>query len=184
MSDTTTQNTPVVLVVMGVSGCGKSTVAALLASQLGWEFEEGDSLHPQASVDKMAAGEPLNDEDRAPWLEQIAEWVEERIDTGKSGLITSSALKRSYRDIINRRGHGVVFVYLAGSYDTIASRLTTRQGHFMPDSLLESQFETLEEPTADEPAITVNVGPAPALIAERILKRLNLTAQPGGSRAL
>src|ERR1700709_2863480 len=105
---------PIVLVLMGVSGCGKSTVAALLAGELDWPFEEGDSLHPQANIDKMAAGHALDDDDRWPWLEKVAEWVEECLDEGRSGIITCSSLKRSYRDIINRRGHGVEFVYLAG----------------------------------------------------------------------
>src|SRR5665213_2593988 len=125
---------PVALVVMGVSGCGKSTVAALLAGRLGWPFEEGDALHPHANVEKMAAGHPLTDADRAPWLQKVAAWVEEQLDAGRSGLITCSALKRAYRDVIDRRGSGVVFVYLAGSKETIAARLAARHGHFMPVS--------------------------------------------------
>ena len=94
---------PTVLVFMGVSGCGKTTVAAILAGRLGWPFEEGDALHPQSNIDKMKAGHPLTDDDRWPWLEKVAEWVEERLDAGENGLITCSALKRSYRDIVNRR---------------------------------------------------------------------------------
>lgn len=165
---------PTVLVVMGVSGCGKTTVAAILAGRLNWPFEEGDALHPQSNIDKMHAGHPLNDEDRGPWLESVAEWVEECLDAGESGLITCSALKRSYRDIINRRGAGVKFVYLAGSKEVIASRLTARHGHFMPPSLLESQFADLQEPTADEPAIRVDVGPSPSTIAQTIIQTLGL----------
>ncbi|HEY5320468.1 MAG TPA: gluconokinase [Galbitalea sp.] len=160
---------PIVLVFMGVSGCGKSTVAALLAGRLGWPFEEGDSLHPQANIDKMAAGHPLDDDDRWPWLEKVAEWVEERLDAGENALITCSALKRSYRDMINRRGTGVQFVYLAGSKETIGARLATRQGHFMPPALLDSQFADLEEPTPDEPALRIDVGPAPAVIADEVV---------------
>jgi len=167
---------PIVLVVMGVSGCGKSTVAALMAGELHWPFEEGDSLHPQANVDKMAAGHPLDDDDRWPWLEKVAEWVEECLDAGRSGIITCSALKRSYRDLINRRGSGIQFVYLAGSKELIASRLATRQGHFMPTSLLDSQFATLEEPTADEPSIQVEVGPSVEFIVNEIRATLHLYA--------
>src|ERR1700674_4193246 len=152
---------PVVLVFMGVSGCGKTTVAAILAGRLGWRFEEGDAMHPQANIEKMEAGHPLTDADRAPWLEKVAGWVDERLDAGENGFITCSALKRSYRDVINRRGTGVVFVFLAGSRETIATRLAARHGHFMPSSLLDSQFADLEEPTPDEPEIRVDVGPAP-----------------------
>lgn len=166
---------PVVLVVMGVSGCGKSTVAALLAGRLAWPFEEGDALHPQANIEKMTAGHPLTDEDRAPWLQKVAAWVEEQLDAGQSGLITCSALKRAYRDVINRRGSGIVFVYLSGTRETIAARLTARHGHYMPASLLDSQFAALEEPTPDEPEITIDVGPAPGVIAQHIVEQLNLT---------
>jgi gluconokinase/shikimate kinase len=165
---------PIVLVFMGVSGCGKSTVAALLSGRLGWPFEEGDSLHPQANIDKMAAGHPLDDDDRWPWLEKVAEWVEERLDAGENALITCSALKRSYRDVINRRGGGVQFVYLAGSKQTIGARLASRQGHFMPPALLDSQFADLEEPTPDEPALRFDVGPAPAVIADEVVKAFAL----------
>jgi gluconokinase len=165
---------PVVLVFMGVSGCGKTTVAAILAGRLGWRFEEGDALHPQSNIEKMEAGQPLTDDDRAPWLERVAEWVDERLDTHENGLITCSALKRSYRDVINRRGSGVVFVYLAGSKETIAARLAARHGHFMPSSLLDSQFADLEEPTPDEPEIRLDVGPAPGVIAQEILVELGL----------
>ena len=173
--DATARETdPIVLVLMGVSGCGKSTVAALLAGELDWPFEEGDSLHPQANVDKMAAGHPLDDEDRWPWLEKVAEWVEECLDAGNNGIITSSSLKRSYRDIINRRGHGVEFVYLAGSKELIGERLAARHGHFMPPSLLDSQFATLEEPTADEPSIRVEVGPPAPVIANEVRELLKL----------
>ena len=166
---------PVVLVVMGVSGCGKSTVAALLAGRLGWPFEEGDALHPLANVEKMTAVHALTDDDRAPWLQKVASWVEEQLDAGRSGLITCSALKRAYRDVINRRGSGVVFVYLSGSRETISARMAARHGHYMPTSLLESQFADLEEPAADEPAIRIDVGPPPSVIAQHIMEQLNLT---------
>jgi gluconokinase len=165
---------------MGVSGCGKSTVAALLAGRLRWPFEEGDSLHPQANVDKMAAGHPLDDDDRRPWLEKVAEWVEGCLDAGHSGIITCSSLKRSYRDVIDRRGGGVEFVYLAGTKELIASRLAARQGHFMPPELLDSQFAILEEPGADEPSIQVEVGPPAPIIADQILEILQLEGSTTG----
>jgi gluconokinase len=165
---------------MGVSGCGKSTVAALLAGRLRWPFEEGDSLHPQANVDKMAAGHPLDDDDRRPWLEKVAEWVEGCLDAGHSGIITCSSLKRSYRDVIDRRGGGVEFVYLAGTKELIASRLAARQGHFMPPELLDSQFAILEEPGADEPSIRVEVGPPAPIIADQILEILQLEGSTTG----
>jgi gluconokinase len=170
---------PVVLVVMGVSGCGKTTVAAILAGRLGWPFEEGDALHPQSNVEKMKAGHPLSDADRAPWLRKVAEWVGERLDSGENGVITCSALKRSYREVIGAGRSGVVFVYLGGSRETIASRLTARHGHFMPSSLLDSQFADLEEPSSDETAIRVDVGPTPALIAQAIVEKLGLSDKAG-----
>ena len=159
---------------MGVSGCGKTTIAAILASRLGWPFEEGDALHPQANIEKMAAGHPLTDADRWPWIAKVADWIDERLDAGENGLITCSALKRSYRDLINRRGSGLIFVFLAGSKETIAARLAARHGHFMRASLLESQFADLEEPAADEPAIRVDIGPPAAEIVEQIMEDFGL----------
>jgi gluconokinase len=161
---------------MGVSGCGKTTVATILAAHLGWPFKEGDALHPQSNIDKMKAGRPLDDSDRRRWLETVAEWIEERLDAGENGLITCSALKRSYREVINRRGSGVLFVYLVGSKASIAARLATRQAHFMPSSLLDSQLADLEEPAPDEPHIRVDIGPPPGVIAQRILRQLGLSA--------
>lgn len=165
---------PIVLVFMGVSGCGKTTVAALLAARLGWRFEEGDSLHPPSNIDKMKAGHPLTDEDRAPWLERVAAWVGECLAAGENGLITCSALKRSYRQVINRRGAGVEFVYMAGTRALIEARLAARHGHFMPAALLDSQLADLEEPGADEPAIRVDIGPTPADIADKLVVMLGL----------
>ena len=140
---------PVVLVIMGVSGCGKSTVAALLAGRLGWPFEEGDALHPQANVEKMAAGHPLTDDDRAPWLEKVAEWIDERLDAGENGhhhLLGSEALV-SRRDQPARVRASCSSTWPAPR-STIAARLAARHGHFMPPSLLDSQFADLEEPDA------------------------------------
>jgi carbohydrate kinase (thermoresistant glucokinase family) len=161
-----------VLVLMGVSGCGKSTVAALLAGRLGWPFAEGDDLHPAANVVKMHSGHPLDDADRWPWLAKIAEWVDERLDAGSGGVITCSALKRKYRDVIRREG--VVFVYLRGTREQIALRLAARHGHFMPASLLDSQFADLEEPAPDEDALTVQIGDNPVVLADEVIARLGL----------
>jgi len=165
---------PLVLVVMGVSGSGKTTVAEILAGRLGWPFQEGDELHPKANIDKMKAGLPLTDEDRRLWLIAVADWVDRQLDAFECGVITCSALKRSYRDLINRRGSGVEFVFLAGSKATIAARLAARQSHFMPPSLLDSQLADLEEPAPDEPHIRVDVGPPPAAIADAIVRELGL----------
>ncbi|MDB5818999.1 MAG: hypothetical protein JWQ11_2639 [Rhizobacter sp.] len=161
-----------VLVVMGVSGSGKSRVGTLLAARLGWPFMEGDRLHPTANVEKMHAGYPLTDADRLPWLCRIADWIAARIDAAENGVVTCSALKRTYRRVLDRRGRGVVFVFLDGSPALIAKRLAARQGHFMPASLLDSQLETLEAPTPDEPAIRVDAGSPPDVLVETILDRL------------
>ena len=163
-----------VLVIMGVSGSGKSTVAGLLAGRLGWDLAEGDDLHPESNVAKMQAGQPLTDEDRWPWLESIADWIRAHTEAGTPGVVTCSALKKRYRDIL--RGEGVVFVFLEGSRDKISDRLASRHGHYMPPSLLESQFDALEAPTADENFISLSVSATPAEEAQEIITRLNLDA--------
>ena len=163
-----------VLVVMGVSGSGKSTVAAMVAEQLGWDFAEGDAMHPQANVDKMHAGTPLTDEDRWPWLDVIATWIRGHLDAGTPGVVTCSALKRSYRDVL--RAPGVVFVHVAGSCDLIEGRMSQRSGHFMPTSLLASQLATLEPPQADEAHITIAADRTPADEGAEVIERLGLTA--------
>jgi gluconokinase len=164
----------VVLVLTGVSGAGKTTVANILSGRLGWPFQEGDALHPASNIEKMTAGQPLSDEDRRRWIETVAEWVEKRLGASENGLITCSALKRSYRDVINRHLRGVMFVYLAGSKATIAPRLAARQAHFMPSSLLDSQFADLDDLQPDEPHIRVDIGPPPGEIADGILRDLGL----------
>jgi len=141
---------------MGVSGSGKSSVGVRLAQRLGVPFEEGDELHPSANVAKMAAGQPLTDEDRWPWLDAIAAWIAERVAAGTGGVVACSALRRVYRERLSRGdGDGVRFVYLHGSRAVIAERLAHRVGHFMPASLLSSQLATLEEPAGDERVTTV-----------------------------
>ena len=159
---------------MGVSGSGKTTVAAILARRLAWPFEEGDALHSAANVEKMKAGRPLTDLDRAPWLEAVAEWVNARLDAGENGIITCSALKRRYRDVIDRRRRGVAFIFLAGSKETIAPRLALRRDHFMPPALLDSQFADLEAPRPDEPVITFDIAAPPDVIAQEIIDTLRL----------
>jgi len=165
---------------MGVSGSGKSTVAGILAGQLGWDLEEGDDLHPEANVAKMAAGEPLTDEDRWPWLDTVASWITEHVLAGVPGIITCSALKRSYRDVLRERN--VVFVHLAGSRDQIGRRLSARIDHFMPSTLLDSQMATLEPLGPDERAIEVEVGRKPAEEVAEIIERLHLQPYAGTSR--
>ncbi len=177
MAGTASHSSPIILVVMGVSGSGKSTIAAQLAQHLGWDFAEGDLMHPQTNIDKMSAGVPLTDVDRRHWLEQVAQWAESQLDAGTSGVITCSALKRSYRQIIGRRGSGVLFIYLSGTFAELSSRLTAREGHFMPMSLLKSQFDALEEPGPDEPALTVDVAPSPEVVTQQIIDALGSTPQ-------
>lgn len=161
-----------ILVLMGVSGCGKTTIGAVLAERLGWEFLEGDALHPPANVAKMATGTPLQDEDRWPWLRAIAARIDDWRARGVSGVVACSALKRAYRDILIGARQDVRLVYLQGTHDLISRRLTARRGHFMPPALLDSQFRTLEEPSADEGAITVSIDNAPDSVIDRILEQI------------
>jgi gluconokinase len=165
---------PSILVLMGVSGSGKSTVGALLAGRLRRPYAEADDFHPPANVAKMAAGHPLTDEDRWPWLAAIARWIDERLATGESGVVTCSALKRKYRDVLRRPQ--VRFVYLRGSRELVAQRLAARHGHFFKPELLASQFATLEEPAPDEGAVTVEIGGTPAEIVDAIVEATGLGA--------
>ena len=157
---------------MGVSGCGKSTIAGVLAGRLGWPFAEGDDFHPAENVAKMAAGHPLDDNDRGPWLARIREWMDAQESEGRSGIVTCSALKRRYRDVL--RDGEVTFVYLHGTREQLLARLTARQGHFMPASLLDSQLADLEPPDPDERAIRVDIGPSPAVQAQTILDKIGI----------
>ena len=154
-----------VLVVMGVSGVGKTTLAKALAERLGWVFKEGDDLHPAANIAKMKAGHPLDDADRWPWLDSIGDWIDERLAEGQSGVITCSALKRAYRDRLDARRPQVRFVFMKLDEQAVAERVAGRKGHFMPPSLLASQFADLEPPGPDEPVIVVDSAqPIPAQI--------------------
>jgi carbohydrate kinase (thermoresistant glucokinase family) len=165
-------NRPIIAVVMGVSGSGKTTVGKLLASRLGWPFQEGDALHPPENVEKMKGGTPLTDADRLPWLRRIAERIDEWRARGQSGVVTCSALKRNYRDIIVGDRREVALVYLEGSPALIRRRLATRRGHFMPPALLDSQFAVLEEPQADESPIVVDIAVTPDEMVDEIADRL------------
>jgi carbohydrate kinase (thermoresistant glucokinase family) len=166
---------PSVLVVMGVAGSGKTTLSRLLAQMLHWQFLDGDALHPAANVQKMRKGVPLTDEDRWPWLHAVAAWIDATRAAGH-GVVACSALKRRYRDVLLGDRGDVRLVYLDAGEDIVRERLMKRAGHFMPVSLLESQFDALEPPASDEAAIVVSVAGEPAAIASEVIERLGLTA--------
>jgi gluconokinase len=170
---------PSVVIVMGVSGSGKSTIGSLLAGRLRWEFEDGDWFHPPANVDKMHRGIPLTDDDRDPWLRSIRAWIDATQAAGGHGVLACSALKRRYRDALIGDRAAVRLVYLKGSEALIARRIATRHEHFMPPSLLHSQFAALEEPGADENPIVISVEPRPSEIVAQILSILNVGESAG-----
>jgi gluconokinase len=162
------------LVLMGVAGSGKSSLMAALENRLGWPALEGDAVHPASNVAKMAAGVPLSDLDRRPWLEAIAAWIGERESRRESSLVTCSALRREYRDIL-RRGHPWVwFVHLVAPPAVLEERLEHRAGHFMPATLLGSQLDTLEALEPDEPGTTLETDAPPDELAEELIERLRL----------
>jgi len=177
MSPEVEQNNVSVIVVMGVSGAGKSTIAALLAARLGWTYEDADWFHPPANLEKMHAGKPLTDEDRWPWLEAIAAWIDATRQQGGHGVIACSALKRAYRDILVGNRRDVCIVYLTGERELIARRSALRHGHFMPASLLDSQFAALQEPREDERPIVVSIDTQPHAIADTVIARLGLATK-------
>jgi gluconokinase len=170
--DDETGENPCALIVMGVSGSGKSTIADGLAKRLSWTFEDGDRFHPASNVAKMSAGHPLTDEDRWPWLQAIADEIDRVCKSGGHVVIACSALKRTYRDVLVHRRDDVRIVYLKGTQLLIADRLARRKGHFMPPGLLESQFKTLEPPAADENPITVSIDAPVETIVEDIVRQL------------
>lgn len=167
---------------MGVSGSGKTTIGRALATRLGWSFEEGDALHPPENIAKMRAGQPLTDADRVPWLSAIAARIDEWRQRSESGVITCSALKRSYRQVIIGDRREVRLVYLSGSRELIAERMSQRHDHFMPASLLDSQFETLEPPGPEENAITVSVDQPLDKIVDRLVAELTQRSATTPSR--
>jgi ribose 5-phosphate isomerase A len=170
------RGSPPVLVIMGISGAGKSTVAHELTVRLGWSFEEGDSLHPEINIAKMHAGIPLTDADRQPWLERVAAWIDAQRAKKQPGIITCSALKRAYRQVIIGDRPEVRLVYLRGGRDLMRQHLAGRHGHFMPAALLQSQVDTLEEPDPSEDPLTIDVGEPAGRIAEEIIRLLGASA--------
>jgi gluconokinase len=161
-----------VIVVMGVSGAGKTTVGHALAQRLGFEYVEGDDYHPRANVEKMRQGIPLDDEDRAPWLAALASAIDGWIAADRKVVLSCSALKRDYRARLIRRADRIRLVYLRGDRSRIAGRVEARRGHFMPADLLDSQLATLEPPAEDERPIAVTVDGSPGEIAERVVAEL------------
>ena len=162
------------LIVMGVSGAGKSTVGEALAARLGWRYEDGDAFHPASNVAKMRAGQPLTDEDRWPWLRAIADEIDRVCKAGGHVIIACSALRRAYRDVLLHGRKDVRLIYLDGTEPLIGDRLSHRKGHFMPPGLLASQFATLERPDADEHAVRVSIDAAVETIVDDVLNQLAL----------
>jgi len=161
------------IIIFGVSGAGKTTVGKLLAQELGWQFLEADDFHSAANIVKIRSGRPLTDEDRWPWLDRLREQIEQLLSAGENAVLACSALKRAYRDRL-RVSDEVKFVFLRGDYALVEKQLRSRRGHFMNAGLLQSQFDELEEPQADERAITVALGRAPEEIVEEIEANLHL----------
>jgi gluconokinase len=167
------------IIVMGVSGSGKSTIAEALARTIGFDCEDGDSYHPPSNVTKMHAGIPLTDDDRWPWLKAIADDIDRKAEAGHRLVISCSALKRAYRDILVHGRSDVRLVYLKGTRELIAERLAVRKDHFMPPSLLDSQFATIEEPMPDEHVVTVDINAPVDRIIAAIVDRLRVSPKPG-----
>lgn len=177
-----TRDGRICLVVMGPSGIGKTTTAQGLATRLGWTFAEADEFHPKANVDKMSKGIPLDDDDRAPWLALIRDWISDQAARGSDTVITCSALKRRYRDVLREADARVRFVYLEADAKLVEDRISHRTGHYMPASLLASQFAALEPLEADEDGVRVDGGAAPEVVVDRTLASLSLTG-PGAQAA-
>jgi gluconokinase len=172
---------PCALVVMGVSGSGKSTIAEKLAERLGWRYEDGDSFHPASNVAKMRAGHPLTDEDRWPWLQAIADEIDRVCKASERAVIACSALRHAYRDVLVHGRRDVRIVFLMGTQALIADRLARRKGHFMPAGLLDSQFKTLEPPEASERPVTVSIDASVETIVEDIIRQLQLNPASRGA---
>lgn len=164
------------IVVAGVSGTGKTTVARLLADRLGIPLAEADDFHTSANIAKMSAGVPLDDTDRRPWLESIGRWLHERDATGSGGVIACSALKRRYRDALRAACPNVYFLHLTAGHDLLAQRISQRTRHFMPESLLDSQLAALEPLTPDEPGASLDADPPPGAIVDTAMDLLSRPA--------
>jgi gluconokinase len=169
-----------ILIVAGVSGSGKTTVGAMLAGRLGWRFADADDFHPAANIDKMRAGIALTDDDRWPWLRAIAAWMDERIASHESAVITCSALKQSYREVLLGGRPQAKMVFLAVDRQVLARRLAARHGHFFPSQLLCSQFDALEPPGPDERALSIVPADDPADTVASIIAVLWPDGSPGG----
>ncbi|MDQ4046628.1 MAG: gluconokinase [Actinomycetota bacterium] len=168
------------LVVMGVAGSGKSTIAAALSQQLGWACAEADEFHPQSNIDKMSQGFPLQDEDRWPWLQQIQDWMTEKARAGHSSVLTCSALKRTYRQLLSEAEGRVVFIHLHGEASLLSQRMQGREGHFMPPTLLPSQLATLEPLTEEELAagsLRLDISRSPQELIAEILAAVKLPSR-------
>ena len=166
------------VIVMGVSGVGKSTVAKGLSASLGWTYAEGDAFHSAANVAKMASGHPLTDDDRWPWLRAIGSWMDEQIAANKPSVITCSALRRAYRDLLREGRPEVMFLHLAAGEVLVADRMSHREGHYMPSSLLHSQYDALEPLQDDEPGVSVSVEGSAPQVLRRSLAALGLADRP------
>jgi gluconokinase len=164
---------PCALILMGVSGSGKTTIGERLAARMSWRYEDADTFHPASNVAKMSAGQPLTDDDRWPWLKAIAAEIDRACAAGERVVIGCSALRRAYRDVLVHGRDDVRFIYLDGTQALIADRLGQRKGHFMPPGLLASQFQTLEPPTPDERAVTVSIDAQVEVIVDRIISQLS-----------
>lgn len=166
---------PKVILVAGVSGSGKTTIGTLLAERLGWDYAEADAFHSEANIAKMRAGHPLTDDDRLPWLRSIAAWITERLATDRPGVVTCSALKRKYRDLLAGGNPDVAMVLLDGDRDLIEGRMKARKGHFFKATLLDTQFADLELPSPDEDVLLAPITGTPEETVTHIIKALNLT---------
>jgi len=170
--------TPVILIVAGVSGSGKTTVGALVAGRLRWRFADADTFHPQANLDKMNSGIPLTDEDREPWLRAITTWMDERLAADESGVITCSALKRIYRDRLLKERPTATLIFLNVAREVLAERLRTRPGHFFPEKLLDSQLSTLELPTDEDRVHVITSENGSETTAAQVIATIWLEGEP------
>lgn len=178
------QNPPMHLVVMGVAGSGKTTLAAALSGQLGWACAEADEFHPDANIAKMSRGIPLQDEDRWPWLQEIRAWMTAQARAGCSTVITCSALKKSYRQLLSEAEGRVIFLHLDGGADLISQRMQGREGHFMPPALLPSQLATLEplsQEEIDAGSLRLDVAQSPERLVAAVVQALHLSSGPAPS---